>query len=195
VGGGAGEGAGGLGLPKVGGPRGGGAAPPSPAASFDAVICASALYTFPNIPVALTEWGRVLKPAGRLAVSTLGTGSDRLYRELLERYGISLPAEMPTQRADTRAKCETLLRDAGFVEIETRAEQLGYYLSASEQCWEIVWYTGARIPLTFLPPPVVERFKADYLAAVGATATEQGIWVDWPGIFSLASKPGGPVSA
>ena len=111
------------------------------------------------------------------------------------RNGIPLPAELPTQRVDSAAKCEALLRDAGFDQIENHAEQLGYYLPDAEQCWEIVWYTGARIPLTFLPPPVVERFKADYLAAVAASATEHGIWVDWPGLFSLARKPAQPVSA
>jgi ubiquinone/menaquinone biosynthesis C-methylase UbiE len=170
--------------------QGDGAAVALPAASFDAVICASAVYTFPDIPAALSEWGRILKPGGRLALSTLGAGSARLYRDLLQRYGIPLPAELPTQRVDSAAKCEALLRAAGFDQIENHAEQLGYYLADAEQCWEIVWYTGARIPLTFLPPPVVERFKADYLAAVAASATEQGIWIDWPCLFSLARKPG-----
>ena len=184
-----------LGLTNVEVRQGDGAALALPAASFDAVICASAVYTFPDIPAALIEWGRVLKPAGRLAFSTLGAGSDRLYRELLQRYGIPLPAELPTQRVDSTAKCEALLHEAGFEQLESHAEQLGYYLPDAEQCWEIVWYTGARIPLTFLPPPVVERFKADYLAAMAASATEHGIWVDWPGLFSLARKPGQPVSA
>src|SRR5262249_10556749 len=141
------------------------------------------------------EWRRVLKPGGRLAFSTLGAGSYRLYLELLRRYGIPLPAELPTQRVDSTEKCEALLRGAGFEGIESHREQLGYYLPDTAQCGEIVWYTGARIPLTYLPPPVVERFKADYLAAVAQSATERGIWVDWPGLFSLARKPGQPVSA
>ena len=80
-------------------------------------------------------------------------------------------------------------------EIESHTEQLGYYLADAEQCWEIVWYTGARIPLTYLPPPLVERFKANYVAAVAASATERGIWVDWPAVFSLARKPGEQGSA
>jgi SAM-dependent methyltransferase len=183
-----------LGLTNVEVRQGDGAALALPAASLDAVICASAVYTFPDIPAALSEWRRVLKPGGRLALSTLGSGSDRLYRELLQRYGIPLPAELPPQRVDRTEKCTAFLRGAGFDEIDSHTEQLGYYLADAEQCWEIVWYTGARIPLTFLPPPVLERFKADYLAALAPSMAERGIWVDWPVVFSLGRKPGPPVT-
>ena len=124
-----------------------------------------------------------------MAFSTIGAGSLLLYTELLKRYGIPLPSGMPTERVDTTDKCEAFLRGGGFHEIESHGEQLGYYLANAETCWELVWYTGARIPLTFLPPPVVERFKADYLAATAASATEAGIWIDWPCLFSLARKP------
>jgi ubiquinone/menaquinone biosynthesis C-methylase UbiE len=179
-----------IGLSTVEVRQGDGAALALPAGSFDAVICASALYTFPDIQAALSEWSRVLKPGGRVAFSTLGAESHLLYSELLQRYGILLPAGLPTQRVDTTDKCEAFLRGAGFDEIESHAEQLGYYLAGAEECWELVWYTGARIPLTYLPPAVVERFKADYLAAMAASATEAGIWIDWPCLFSLARKPG-----
>ena len=179
-----------LGLATVEVRQGDGAALALAAASFDAVLCASALYTFPDIQAALSAWRRVLKPGGRVAFSTLGAGSHLQYGELLQRYGILLPGGMPTQRVDSTDKCEAFLREAGFDEIESHAEQLGYYLADTEACWEIVWYTGARIPLTYLPPPVVERFKADYLAAMAASVTEAGIWIDWPCLFSLARKPG-----
>ncbi|HJZ58591.1 MAG TPA: methyltransferase domain-containing protein, partial [Gemmataceae bacterium] len=110
-----------LGLTNVEVRQGDGAALALPAANFDAVICASAVYTFPDIPAALIEWRRVLKPAGRLAFSTLGAGPGRLYRELLQRYGIPLPAELPTQRVDSTEKCKALLQGAGFDEIESHS--------------------------------------------------------------------------
>jgi len=179
-----------LGLATVEVRQGDGAALALPAGSIDAVTCASALYTFPDIAAALSEWRRVLKPGGRVAFSTLGAESHLIYSELLQRYGLLLPSGMPTQRVDTTDKCQAFLREAGFDEIESHAEQLGYYLADAEECWELVWYTGARIPLTYLPPPVVERFKADYLAAMAASVTEAGIWIDWPCLFSLARKPG-----
>src|SRR5690242_20285721 len=59
--------------------------------SFDAVICASAIYTLPDIAAALREWRRVLKPDGRIAFSSIGGGNDQLYYDLLQKYGIPLP--------------------------------------------------------------------------------------------------------
>src|SRR5262249_46765794 len=45
-----------LGLTNVEVREGDGVALALPAANFDAVICASAVYTFPDIPAALSEW-------------------------------------------------------------------------------------------------------------------------------------------
>src|SRR5262249_30863699 len=103
-----------LGLDNLGGRQGDGAALALPEACFDAVVCASALYTFPDVLAALREWRRVLKPGGRLAFSTLGSGSLGLYHELLQRHGIPLPPVLPTQRVDSAAKCEAFLREGGF---------------------------------------------------------------------------------
>ncbi len=178
-----------MGLSNVEIQEGDAAAPPFGDNRFDAVICASAIYTLPDIQTAVQEWRRVLKPGGRVAFSSLGTGKDRLYYNLLQKYGIPLPPVMPLQRVNTPEKCGDLLRETGFEEIAVHAEQLGYYLPQAEQCWDLVWNTGARIPLQYLPPQALEQFKAEYLAAMAASATDQGIWIDWPGIFALGRKP------
>jgi hypothetical protein len=92
------------------------------------------------------------------------------------------------QRVDTPQKCARFLQETGFEEKDTHIEQLGYYLPNAGSCWAIIWNTGARIPLQYLPPPVVEQFKAEYLAAMQATATDQGIWIDWQAVFCLGQK-------
>jgi ubiquinone/menaquinone biosynthesis C-methylase UbiE len=156
---------------------------------FAAVICASAIYTLADIPASLREWRRVLQPGGRVAFSALGVGTYRLYDELLFKYGVPLLPVGPLQRTDTPEKCAVLLHDAGFVEIAAHTEQFGYYLEDAEQCWDIIWHTGARTPLNYLSPAALESFKAEYLAAMRATATTHGIWMDWPVVFALGRKP------
>jgi ubiquinone/menaquinone biosynthesis C-methylase UbiE len=177
------------GLSNVEVQEGDAAALPFPASSFDAVVCASAIYNLPDIPAGLREWRRVLKPEGRLAFSSLTEGNAKLYYDLLRKYGIPLPPEMPLQRVDTPEKCAAFLRGTGFADIAVHTEQLGYYIPDADPCWDLVWNTGARIPLQYMPTEAVAQFRTEYLAAMAATASNEGIWIDWQGIFALGRKP------
>lgn len=55
-------------------------------ASFDAVIANHMLYHIPDLPRALGEIQRVLKPAGRLYATTIGREHMREMRELLRKH-------------------------------------------------------------------------------------------------------------
>jgi len=157
--------------------------------SVDALISASAIYTLPDIPAALREWRRVLAPGARVAFSSLGVGVNSPYFDLLERYGIPVRAHNPLERVSSVEKCLRLLEDAGFEGAASHVEQLGYFVSSADDCWALIWNTGARIPLTYLPPPVVDQLKTTYLAAMERERTSNGIWIDWPAVFSLGRKP------
>ena len=94
----------------------------------------------------------------------------------LEQYGVSRP--VLGQRLEEPEMCRRLLHEAGFVQIEVQSEQLGYYFRTVEECCEEVWSHSTRMALLQLAPAQRERFQAEHLAAVGALATDQGIWRD-----------------
>jgi ubiquinone/menaquinone biosynthesis C-methylase UbiE len=114
--------------------------------SFDAVLCALALFFLPDMLAAVREWQRVTTPGGQVAFSTSG---DTLFQPMgtmfnarLERYGVLLPSP---QRLRDPAQCRTLLHDAGFEDIEVHTEQLGYYLRDVDAYWEdTVAWNGSR---------------------------------------------------
>src|SRR5688500_5360294 len=62
------------------------------AASLDVVTCAAALLYMP-VAAALEEWHRLLKEGGRVAFSTMCSGSPpagRIFRECAQAFGLSL---------------------------------------------------------------------------------------------------------
>jgi arsenite methyltransferase len=89
-------------------------------AEFDAVLCECSLCTFPDKQRAIAEIRRVLRPAGRVAISDVVVDPERLPRELtgplatIACVGSALPAR----------GYEELLAGAGLrpLAIESRAE-------------------------------------------------------------------------
>jgi len=160
--------------------------------TFDAVFCASGLHFLADMLAALDEWRRVLKPRGLVAFSSFGQGMNSPLREILEArllsYGVSIPPSDLLHRLDHPNKSRHLLEQAGFENIQTHTEQLGYYLSNVDEWWDIVWNSGYRAYISQLTPEKVEPFKVEHLAEISALATDKGIWLNVPVIFALARK-------
>jgi len=72
-------------------------------ASFDAVVCNFGLGHFPSPETSVVECVRVLKPAGRIALSWWDDPSKQriqgLFREAINEIGAAPPADVPQGHA------------------------------------------------------------------------------------------------
>jgi protein-L-isoaspartate(D-aspartate) O-methyltransferase len=151
-------------------------------ASFDAIICSSALMWLTDIPAILRNCRAWLKTGGLLAFSCYSESSfmiPLLVRACAQR-GISLPN--CNEPLGTHERCRELLREAGFDTIDIRTEQFGSYLPRNDVVWrwndDSNWIDPRGNPLARLSPKRLREIRAAYEAEIDALRTDQGFWHD-----------------
>lgn len=159
--------------------------------SFDVIFCSSAIPWFSDIPGVLRSWYRFLKKGRLVAFSCFSETAyttSVVYRAVAQRNGVPIPNV--NKILGTSEKCRQLLQVAGFGDIEVKQEQFGDYISLSDvkSWWDINLNNGLGNTLLQLAPEKVEQCKTEYIAEIGALATEQGIWNDITTFFVLARK-------
>lgn len=146
-------------------------------ASFDGVLCSSAIVWFPDIPRALAEWHRLLRDGGWLAFSCFG-GPGRetvngLLIRLLAAYGKGFP-ELNTP-LNSPTKCRSMLERADFVNVRVSIGQQQRYTSAPDAAFELAWASTSRFDLA-----LAGRDKADLRARyIAAFEQHTGTRRDW----------------
>lgn len=88
-------------------------------------------------------------------------------------------------------KCDYLLQQTGFQNIEVKTEQLGAYLSLSAQklSWDgRFWFHPQGNPLLDLSQQQTEQLQAVYTIEITQLATDKGVWYDITIFFVVAQK-------
>jgi O-methyltransferase/aklanonic acid methyltransferase len=129
-----------------------------PDAAFDAVLCGFGIMFFPDQAGALGEFRRVLKPGGRLGVSTWRAPQTSDLHAVLAALGFKLP--QPPGWITEAAMLSDLLTRAGFADVRVAAETQAFRYAAIEEYWQQARGTGMRQALDPLDEAQAGRVRA-----------------------------------
>lgn len=162
-----------------------------PSDSFDNVLCGFAIFLFPHLEQALSEFLRVLRPVGKLGI-TVARNADALEQwygkritEYHEQY--HFPLNAGGGNLDLSELPSYLIR-AGFADVQTLREQAGFAYADAEQWWDAKWTHGTRYSLEHMAPEVLARFKTEVFARLQEVQQSDGIHEEWNLQFIIGSK-------
>ena len=160
-------------------------------ASFDRLVCASALVLMSDIPRALRHWHDLLKPGGIIAFDTPSRpfGISGMVAEIASRHGVRLGyAEV----ADTPGKCRSFLEEAGFqvVAVTTElADTAPIELGKAVRFWDDHIDHPAWQALKEAPPATRDAIRSAYADGVAAVAVDGQVPNDTALNFAFGRRP------
>src|SRR5579872_1092192 len=166
-----------------------------PMSSFDTVLCGIAIFLFPHLEQALSEFFRVLRTGGKLGI-TLARNPDALsqwYGEHLTEYFnlYHFPLNAGGTHLDYHAELPVYLARSGFVNVQILQNQTTVAYSDAQQWWDTRWTHGTRYSLEHMSPEVLAQFKTEVFARLAEAQQTDGITEAWNFQYIFGTKPAG----
>jgi ubiquinone/menaquinone biosynthesis C-methylase UbiE len=129
-----------------------------PNASFDRVLCGFGIMFFPDQARALSEFRRVLKPDGRLALSTWRVHQANEVENALSAAGIT-PQRAPGWITESEDLTRLLIA-AGFTGVQVHVDKFSFRYENAEEYWQQARGTGMRRILDALDPVQIGQVRS-----------------------------------
>ena len=159
-----------------------------PDSSFDFVLCGFSLQFFPHLEQALSEFRRVLKPGGHIAVTTWGADDERWdwFRDLRNAYGAAM--SLHSQSLDTSDEIQGWFSQASFVDIQISTKEIDMVYLDEEEWWNMVWSISGRAGLEKLSPENLERLRTEAFEKVQTQKQADGFHYRLEAFCTIAGK-------
>jgi SAM-dependent methyltransferase len=160
-----------------------------PDGAFDRVLCGFGLMFFPHQEQALGEFRRVLKPGGRVGVSTWQASQAEDLQEVLHDLGLleNGGGRPPGWIADPHVLADALEK-AGFLDVRVVTDPLTVRYDDVEHYWRTVRVTGAGRRAASLASAQRERARAALAERLRAYQRSDGIHVVMTALLAVAGR-------
>jgi SAM-dependent methyltransferase len=149
-----------------------------PDAGFDRVLCGFGVMLFPHLDQALAEFRRVLRPGGRLGVSTWRVSRDEDLQAVLDDLGlVGSQQQRPPGWITEPEVLARALTEAGFVDVRVVADPTTFPYADLEQYWQSVSGTGSGRRAAALDAAQLERVRTALAERFRAYQQPDGIHV------------------
>lgn len=162
-----------------------------PDASFDAVVCVFGIFFVPDMSAAVKELWRLVRPGGRLAITTWGPGlfepANGAFWEAIGEVRPDLHKQFnPWDRISEPSGLREMLAEAGVHTDNIVAEASTHPLNSPDDWWKIAMGSGYRGTLAQLDEETLAQVREKNLShltehQVDAIATNV--------IYAVAAKP------
>jgi ubiquinone/menaquinone biosynthesis C-methylase UbiE len=137
-----------------------------PDGNFDAVVSVFSIFFVPDMEGLVGELWRMVRPGGRLAVTTWG---PRIFEPAYSRWLVAVGREHPDlvtafnpwDRITDVVSVRRLLKDGGVRDAEVVSEDGFQPLRSADDWWTIALGSGLRWTIDQLGPDAAARVKAD----------------------------------
>lgn len=135
-----------------------------PDGKFDAVVCVFGIFFVPDMERQVGELWRLVKPGGKLAITTWGTGffapAYDYWKQLVRKERPELySAYNPWDRITDKESVLNLMKNGGTSNIEVAAEEGVQSLRNPEDWWIIALGSGLRWTIDQLSPDEAEKIR------------------------------------
>jgi SAM-dependent methyltransferase len=160
-----------------------------PDAVFDRVLCGFGVMFLPDLSRALGEFRRVLKPGGRVAVSTWRVAQAEDLQAVLVERGLGGGNQQRSPGWITEPEVlEHALAGAGFTDVRVKADSQAFLYTDLEHYWQSIQGTGSGRRAAALDAAQVAGVKTALAERLRAYQQPDGIDVVATALLGVASR-------